>query len=310
MARLFPVPEGSNPLETASNGLESLLGVSSKWFGKQAAVVTTETPDLRSLEVPLASRGDINGYLAQQQGMAGLKLSTIVWPSTWKVSAKDNLPCHVYGIHEPTTDIICERLFERGAQCQVMESLAHSLARLMKFSPSSANQVHGVIDWSAKYPIFVLVRNGEPYYTRLLRNCSFGKAVDEMSKKLGLDRQDAWSLLSGAGNATTGRNDLPSLSNTIYELTQTTRHQFLGEISRTLSFLRSENKELVPSKIWLVGAGASFPGISELVTEETKISSAPWSLPSDLPQGSVANLAGKHTTFATAISLSGIPILS
>ncbi len=308
-AQLFPVTEDSNPLETAVEGVESLSGTKSKWFGKQAACITTESPDIRSLDVPNASRGDINGYLAQQPGLAGLKLSTIVWPSTWKVSPTDNLPCHVYGIHEPTTDIICERLFDQGAHCQVMESLPHSLARLMKFSPKSSNKVQGIIDWSAKHPLFVLVRNGDPYYTRLLKNCSFGKAVSEMSKKLDLCAQDAWNLLSGIGSATTGRTDLPSLSNTINELTQTTRHQFLAEINRTLSFLRSENQELVPSKLWLVGVGASFPGISELLSEETKLPTEGWYLPTATPQANIAN-SGKYTTFASAISLSAIPLLS
>lgn len=308
-AKTIPVVDKS-PAETATAAIESLLEGHSKWLAKPAGCVVTESPDLRSLEVPSEQRSNINGYLKSQSGLVGSGLSTTVWPSTWKSPATENLPCHVYAIHEQTVNSISERLFESGAECRVMESAPHALARLSMFHAEHPNMVCGIIDWSAQHPLFVLTRNGQPYYTRLLRNCSYGQVVQEMSDKLGLSTADVWSLLSGIGSSSCEPADLPSLSNTINELTQTTRHRFLAEVSRTLAFLRSEDSELVPAKLWLVGGGATFPGIAEMIGEETGLLTAAWSLPFKAASDGCRTLNIQHSDFATAISLSALPIFA
>lgn len=290
-----------NPIDIACDAAEAFTNWKNRFTGCPTAITSSLNLDLRSLEVPSTERNNIEAYLANQPGLIGSGITTTVWPTTWNMPANEMLPCHVFGYQQMLADEIAHSIHEAGLAPLAMESTPHVLARLPKLNNWLVNEVHAVIDWAAEYPLFVLSRHGEPFYTRLMKRCEYSKLIGEVSEKLKLEPKDVWQLLSELGRASCGNQRFSKIVTTLREVSQVTRQLFLSEINKTITYIRSQDEQLVPSKIWVVGAGASYPMVSSLIEETTRVPTEIWSLPSE--ESDSKELA----YYASAISLSARP---
>lgn len=298
---LIPVESVNGHVEIACNAARYYTSWLGKVAGKSAAISCSLNLDLRSLEVPPSERDNIQLYLENQPGLSGSGVRTAVWPTTWRMPPNEMLPCHVFGFHQETADDIASSLHQSGLRPEAMESIPHVLARLPKLINWQTNEVHAVIDWAADNPLFVLSRYGLPYYTRRIKRCSYSDLVKEVSDKLKLDTNDVWQLLTELGRASINNQRFSKILSTLRDVSQTTRQALLSEISKTIGFLKNEDKELIPKKIWVVGAGAGYPNVSTLIEESTEIPTEIWSLPSDNTE------TIDSANYASAISLSARP---
>lgn len=301
-SKLFTIRQGSDGLATAEMAIQNVLGNHHRWFRQPAACVMTKSCELRSIDLPARAWQERRNEVSQQLGVQSKDATVMVWTSSWERTESDNIPCHVISMREQTAVKIGQRLLSSRAECQLLDGLPFCLARQAMLASPSSQEVTAVVDWAAENPMFVLVRDGQPYFTRLLRKCSFNNLVKSVCDHLNLEPTDVWSLLSEINLKARQGQDLPELSKTIIDLTQTVRQRFINEINRTLAFLRSESSELLPSRLWLSGGGASFPNLANEVSNSINIATQVW------------GFAGSHKmnidpVFANAISLSANPIL-
>ncbi len=298
--RIVPNNSG-DPIVNACDSAQAFTNWRSQFTSCPAAITSSLNLDLRSLEVPPTERDNVEAFLANQPGLVGSGITTAVWPTTWNMPANEMLPCHVFGHQQILADEIAHTIHEAGLTPLAMESTPHVLARLPKLNNWLVSEVHAVIDWAAENPLFVLSRHGEPFYTRLMKRCEFSQLINEVSEKLKLETNDVWQLLSELGRASCDDRRFSKIVTTLREVSQITRQHFLSEINKTITYLESQDEQLVPDKIWVVGAGASYPMVSSLIEETTHIPTEIWSLPSE--DSSSKELA----YYASAISLSARP---
>ena len=308
--QLFAVTEGGDPLTTAEAAVGAVFGPRRPWINPPAACVMTSRPDLRSVDIPVRSAHDALREVSQQIAATTGDVALVTWPSTWEAHDANTVPYHVIAMSERAAVNVGKSVMSGKAACEVLEALPFTLARLVRIGGHDTPHVIAIVDWAAENPIFVLVRDGQPFFTRLLRQCSFGDLVRAVCDGLGLEVDEGWSLLSRMGSRGRRKSDASELAKTVHQLTQATRQRFVDEINRTLAFLRSESGELVPEQLWLVGGGASLPHVVAQIRDATKISTAIWRLRTGSDAGSAATPSSPDPLFATAISLSALPFVS
>ena len=309
-SRVVPVVDGLDPLFVASEAVESLLGDRRRWLGQPTACVATSQLELRSFNVPASSESNPFDYVADQLGAGSDQVAFAAWPSSWvHENSTGDRPYHAVSIEENRAEAMAIRLRNSHAECNVLDCLPHCLARLVTLTEADHSETVAVLDWAAESPLFVVVRNGQPFFSRLLRHCGFRELVGSIGESLSIEKEDVWNLLHLVGTHAKSQDTSDELVKTITQLSHGACRQFLEELNRTMTFLQSDNVKLVPNRLWLVGAGATLPGIAEEVTQVIQKPTVVWTLARENRLAPHDQTGARDHVLASAISLSAIPIL-
>lgn len=301
------VSTGADPVETATEVLSMNLPRRPLGFERSAACVATLTMDLHNVELPTAAEDEAIEAMAQLPAFNKEKESCAVWRSSWIEKTGGRQPHHAMRMSHRLAERISRLLHDHRIDCRVIDCLPFALSRAVWLAGDASREPVAVVDCAAAKPLLTIVNRGQPFYTRQLRDCGFQGLIRAVGERLGLDANEVHCLLSEMERSVADGREQQQASQLIGDITGELRARFLSELVRTMQFLRSEDGRLSPTRIWLLGGGAAVPGLVEEVGVATGVPTNVWRIHS--PDNRVTHATSEFHTFATALSLSAIPLL-
>ena len=285
---------------------ESLTGMSrsARGLAGQRAVVAlpTETAEPRPFELPPGNLDELARMLDQE--LSSPQTSQSDFWDCGSFSGTDSELQRVNGVEvsESVLNRCIEDLSRVGVECEVIDVLPFALARAVGLVNRSG--IPGpvlALDWGAGQPLLVMIENGQPVFTRVLRDCGLGKALDRIQSQLGINELECAQLL-----ATCGINGRGEGSRIVAEIIS--RHladevdRLLESLQRTLEFLQRGHSEM-PSRMWLFGCGGAIRGLGDVLSEHLGIETRVWELEKDQLSRSLQSLPAQ-CVFGAAVGLS------
>lgn len=304
----MPVPTGADPIEIAAEALSANVPRRIRGFERPAACLTTTALDLHNVDLPTASSDAASDALAHSPLLGDRTCTYAIWRSSWNTPSDANQPHHVIRMSQRCAQRIAQLTSQHRIECRVLDCLPYALARTVALAGDASREPVAVVDCAADTPILTIVNRGQPFYTRVLRDCGFNRLTSAVGKRLGLDADEVQCLLTQLERSAAGGGQQRQATRLICEITGDTRKHFLAEVTRTLRFLKAEDGDLSPRRIWLVGGGAALPGLDSATREATGVPTSVWRL--HRPQRDVAHATTNAHGYATALALSAIPMLT
>ena len=126
--------------------------------------------------------------------------------------------------------------------------------------------------------MFTVIARGQPIFARSLRNCGCAAMTQAVSAVLGLSECETCHLLSTCGVPSDAVHDSAQreLQEFVAELVRGPIEEILGELNKTLAFLKHQSPELTPGLIWLAGGGATVRNIGEHLAAGLELTVKNW----------------------------------
>ncbi len=187
--------------------------------------------------------------------------------------------------------------------CRVMDGLPLALSRAIRLTADGpAKSLVAALDWGFERATFCLIRDGQPVFVRCFRDAGFQKVIDAICRSLAVTVAEAHQILSkhGLPESASSDNEVQQL---IADVVADAIDGLSAELIRTLTFLRPNLRNELPSRLWLFGGGTSIKRIDQVLTERVELPVGIWQ-----PQlNSVADSLGAHcplSLLGPAIALS------
>lgn len=198
-----------------------------------------------------------------------------------------------------------EDLFAHQLQCEYLDALPFAMARAVSLVDHDMElETVAALDWGHSRPLLTILRNGVPAFTRVLRTCGTVHIEQAVQEAMGATPEESARLLSlipVAGSNSEGR--LPEL---LSRVAGPEINRLTGQLRRTLLFLQQQHPELFPSRLWMLGGGATIAGIDRLLTRDLELETLVWRLPASQLSPSLRRLR-QQPLFAAAVGLS-VPV--
>jgi Tfp pilus assembly PilM family ATPase len=192
-------------------------------------------------------------------------------------------------------------LWDGQADCRVVDAAPWCHARALGLARSEERPTGVVVDWGWTAATLTVVWEGQPSYSRLLRNIGLQRCVQLVREALEVSAGEAEQLL--------WRTDMPGTDDSM----QHARHELLGELltapleeaarelHRTLDFVAQRFGGWSPGEIWLLGGAATIPEVLRTLEHHLGLPVRPWQLSA---AGQIAPALGP--LYANAASLSSL----
>lgn len=285
---------------------ESLKGMSrsaSGFVGPRAVVaLPTELAEPRPFELPQGDLGELARMLDQELSSPQTSQSDFWDCGAFSRTDTELRRVNAVEVADSVLNRCIEDLARAGLECEVIDVLPFALARAIDFverSPVPGSVL--ALDWGAGQPLLVLIENGQPVFTRVLRDCALGKALDRIQSQLGIDEIECAQLLATCGIDGRGEG-----SRIVAEIIS--RHlvdeveQMLETLHRTMEFLQREHGE-TPNRMWLFGCGGAIRGLDDVLSEQLELETRTWALEKDQLSRSLQSLTAQ-CVFGAAVGLS------
>jgi Tfp pilus assembly PilM family ATPase len=307
--RVIQVPAGHDPWDAVVDAVKNTLDWRSVWFGQPVALVSSIDSELRNIELASSANESVQSKVAGMVGTASESKLFACWRSRCVPSPQPTEPYHLLAMDRSRASSLVSKLLKYGAECEALDTQPSCLARLSLLTEPCFIETQGVVDWSYDAPLFTVARNGRPYYTRHLRNCGFRQTLEALGHDLGLMESEAVMLLRKVSSQSGLLRDATSVAEVVRRSVAGPIGRFIDELNRSLSFLATEPKIMMPKRLILVGCGAGLPKIDEEITAQTGIPSIRWTPHNVEPSELSAESLPCHL-LAGAASVSAIPLLS
>lgn len=310
-ARAFDVTPGASPLDRLPAAISQTLDRRRRWFGvPTACVLSASATPLQCIDLPTGDTAEQITTLARELQTAAPLLETAFtyWPATWMPASSQSVPHQAACLGHRQSTEIAEQLQSVGLRTEVLDLLPYCLARAVDMRESDPNQTFAAIDLGMTDPTLTVIRGGQPFYTRSLKQCGLQGLIDSLSQRLGIEPEDAGRLLTRQHEASERQQTWSeSLRETIKELTATGTQRLVDEIVRSMDYLRSENESFIPGQVYLFGGGSLISHIEPLIREAIQIPTQRWTLGAD-DGASNRRATSVDSLFGPAIALSAIPL--
>jgi type IV pilus assembly protein PilM len=164
-----------------------------------------------------------------------------------------------------------------------------------------------VVDWGYSNVTASIVTNRRALYVRKLRDCGLRRLLDCLSAELGVTEDEAQHLIDSQGLVGSGQDAHADreVQNAIATAAHDTIVTMVDQLERTLQFVDSQRRHLVPNAVWLMGGGATIRNVGPRLEAELQMPVHIWSMPTDTTQ--LAPLEGQRSAlFGTAAALSAL----
>ncbi|MDZ4685949.1 MAG: hypothetical protein SH850_12850 [Planctomycetaceae bacterium] len=274
-----------------------------------ACTLSMALTELRSLDLPAGSPDELRqmAYNELADGLGEAQLELMLWPTPRADGEAGTISVTALALPTATALAVAEDLLAERLRCRLLTALPYALAKAVTMADPSARATPvAVLDWGGATPSLTVVQHGRPVFTRLLRDCGAARVAEAVSQLLQLSTAEAWGLLGALGDNTlrrSGPDQRSPLADRVVEAARGATKPLLQQLERTRAFLRQQFADLVPQRVWIVGAGALlqpfFPAISTAIGAEVQ----PWRLPTSQP--SVAD-DPMQAVLAAAIGMSAL----
>ncbi|MDA1018353.1 MAG: pilus assembly protein PilM [Planctomycetota bacterium] len=278
--------------DAVGQALRSALVRNSSFRGRDAAfALPMSVTELRSFNLPSADDDELRSMLMQElEGHSEEPTEFDYW-RTESSTRTSNAASQVSVLSvdsEPATRAATQ-LASAGLRCQVLDGLHFAIARAVQLAAPDDDAPIAAVDWGSSTGTFILVRNGRPIFTRLLRDCSFTRLVGLGQRQLKTSAEQFESMLRQHGcrhllQLTSDENGKPTLTTNNeqvavgQQLMQPLR-MLVDELGRTLSYLRMQMSDRFPKRMMLFGAGATIAELAPFLAGQLNFPCDAWSLP-------------------------------
>lgn len=274
----FADPEsvGRRVAEAASSGAMRRAGF---WGRAVSCVVSMSATPVRLLELPAASEAETRDMIAQEltaDESAGDEEFDF-WTAR-KGAGEGVSGVHVLSASRALMYAIPESLRKIGLDVREIDGLPFALWRAARLSGDGQAGPIAALDLGYASATLVVANADGPAFVRGLRGCGLGEWYRAIADRLGLTAEEAAELLSGDLAAAVPASAGTEVSRLVREVTEEPTSRLLGELDRTLAYLRLKHPELAPAELRLFGGGASAAGLEAAARERLGIPVRRWSL--------------------------------
>jgi len=209
------------------------------------------------------------------------KLQFGLWSAEPPQNNRKNPRCHLLAVDRRWADQLAADVLKNGWSCRVIDGLPHSLARAVQMgSPQQGSAPVAALDWGYGQVTFCVIHQGQPAYTRVLKECRLKSVLDVLVESLGVTHDEAHQLLQQYGVLSKGMTPDNDCQRVISDLIALPLKQIVRELERTLTHIKLQLPKFYPEKLFLFGGGALVEGIPRHFSELLEISTQVWNLPS------------------------------
>ncbi len=261
-----------------------------------AASLPMSLTELRSFNLPPAEDDELEALLLQElEGEGDIEFD--FWKNeTSGRTANGASQVSVLSMGQERANIAAGEFINAGLRCHVMDGIHFAIARAVQLANPGDDSPIAAVDWGHSTGTFILVRNGRPIFTRLLRDCSYHKLVATGHRQLGAESLEFENMLQRHGcrhllKLKSDEDDQSLLADDNeqvavgQQLMQPLR-LLIDELGRTLSYLRMQMADRYPKQMMLFGAGATIAELGPFLSEQLNFPCDPWSLPRRRPDDS------------------------
>jgi len=272
--RLRPWPGSGLAQETprpSRNEIAGALSLGGRFRGRMAgAVASLAVGELLSMQLPEGGAGSLRTQVAQRLGLNSSRgqqgVSFDCWPTNHpadRTGIVDN--AGALTVRDAWADCLVSDLGSAGLRCQTLDGIPTSLPRMMRFQAGyDAAQPFAVLDWGYSQALFCVLFGGRPIYSRCLKRCGLHHLLDSASEKAGLTVDDTTHLLLEHGLP--GARKMTPPQQVFAEIAAELIETIESELRRTLTHLRSHRAHIVPSRLCIVGGGATIRNLAPTLT--------------------------------------------
>lgn len=203
-------------------------------------------------------------------------------------------------------------------QLQVLDGPPLAIARAVRFVAGHRNEgPEAAVDWGFTSTTFCVVQNGRALFTRRVRSCGLRLVYEAIGKDLGISLDETQHLLLNFGlpGGEPGRSPHP-VQRAMAQAASEHLARLVDEVQRTLVYFQAQRRALIPQRIWLLGGGATIPGVSEWIAAACATPVHAWRLSPDRHtdeqetehDASTDSTLSNEPLLAEAIALSAVPL--
>lgn len=276
------------PPVTSENEIRTALSVGKRFSGRKAGCILSMCScDLRTLDVPLGSEAEQRLAIAGQMNSAYSRVNTDREFDFWQTHVAEDEPrsdsedLAVLSVSRQWVGQVSDDLRKAGLHCKMLDGLPLALARVIEMAPpTSDREPVAAVDWGFAGATFCVVMNGRPVFVRCLRGCGLGLVTQSLCEALGVSLDEAQRLLTrhGLSDSPGSEQTRDELQVVIGDVATPPLTAIVHELNRTLSFLKSQRRGLVPNRVWLFGGGAIIKNITGFLAPRIGVPVDVWRL--------------------------------
>ncbi|MFN7021803.1 MAG: pilus assembly protein PilM [Phycisphaerales bacterium] len=204
--------------------------------------------------------------------------------------------------HEDAARLLgpCE---EAGLDVRAIDAPGPALARAVGRLLPAGDEITGVLEIGTAAALFIVIRGRTVVYERLLAEGGLGVTLDQLEKRLAVDRETAEHVLEGVGidGAPPSLADEVELLNDARSFLTERTDELAAEVRASASYAgRRYGQEM--SRLLLSGEGAGMPGLSARFSRRLECESSVVSPSSLFEVGSTGRLFGASANPAATLA--------
>lgn len=294
-----PVDDSSGQISWTSDDFPSGL-IRERWFRRRraACVLPMHLSDMRALEIPQAElavqRAMAEGEIADALGEAGGNRVFDLWEAPSGVSHRNAPSIQVYSTPESVAYSAADALARAGLECEILDGLPFVLGRAIELADPSAPAARAALDWGFSGAAVCFYLEGNPIYSRQLKDCGVGRMSAAMAKSLGVSLVEAEEVLHehGLPHGRPGAGENYDLQQLASQVLAEPIQALLEQLNKTLNYVQSEWPQCSPSDLWLFGGAAAIRNLAGVLAEGVGMEVRTWKLPTSEPTDSLDPLFG------------------
>lgn len=272
-------------IDLAIQSLEKKPHLFSLFKGRKAACLfPMSVAQLLSVEVPDGNHAELKMMIEQDLQMQDSESieddQFIYWKEDF-TRANQNGMIHASVVKSNREKILqfANHLMRSSIHCHLMSALPLAIAKAISLREETADQgVQAGFVWSNKIPLFTMVKDGVPIFSRVFRNCGFENISQILQDRMGLNYQEAIQILSSSQNSAQSP-EMQKLGKAVFDMIAPSLNALSKEFKKTIAYIQQKRHDLYPEKMWLFGSGAVLSDVESTLTKMTGMKTALWSLP-------------------------------
>ena len=212
---------------------------------KAAALLPMSIAQLQSINLPNGTPSElqmmIQSDLEMQSSDQIVENEFVFWKENFsKLDNDETVQASV--VSAPRHEIlqVANQLFKMSVQCEMVNVLPIVLARAVQLRDEIPQEtVQSVFDWGTTSPLFTIVQNGAPIYSRVFRDCGFGKVIQLLQNRMGLTHQESLHLLK-TYQSSEHPDEMKPIARAISELIVAPMKMLSREFRKTLDYIKQK----------------------------------------------------------------------
>jgi len=163
------------------------------------------------------------------------------------------------------------------------------------------------VDWGFSNVTLCIVSQRRPLYARRLRECGMRLLLESICTALGVTEDEAQHLIDTQGviSPEVDSSGDQELQVAIAEAAYGTIESLIEQVQRTLQFVQTQRRHLLPSAVWLMGGGATIRNIGSHLSGKLGMPVHIWGMPTDMTD--LSHFDGRRSAlFASSAALSAL----